>query len=957
MNKIDIVRHEDFEGVEAPTPRSRREAPKAIKIVLPVWGYGYVRQFLEYGLPTLLAPGNVPALAGSLPTQFVLLTSDDDKALIEENATFRRLAAICDTEVRPIDHLITDGNYSTTITLAYTEAVRATGEAMVDTCFFFLVSDYIMADGSLANALKRMLDGASAVTVGNFQVAHEDALAWLQDRLARDRHCLAIPPRELMRWALTNLHPATLANIVNIPFNHNSHTNRLFWRVDSNTILGKFYLMHMLCVRPEVADFIIGASCDYSFVPEMCPSGNVDALTDSDEYLVIEMQPRHHEARFLKPGPLNESALAKSLGEWTTVVHRENAKHTLIFHADDPPPDIATSIDAADSFVARVTRHLTQGPKPHRGHPYWHGAIAAFYDATGRRLDDDEWRYALGLPASSRDWLSSWLLYRAKYSLMGRPPHVLPWHPAWPDYQTALRELQPFFAEPRACLLLLSNEPTALSLALADGGERVHRLRCNPFLQKDPQRYVGLYGKFDFCLLELTEIDMRYGDRLVDRIVPLMKSGGRIIVFVLNRHIEDKAQEFTGSVMYHSSRFVRTGALPSELHFVPANAARWRARRGMFKLRRLIDKRPWLSPLAIVGGGFYLALSLIGNLDTLRRTRRVAPTGHTSSFVMRLTVDVPRTASQFAPTRPDQIKDHLAAPRDKTAPGGTPAKAAKHGGGELRGAVAAAMLGGTTDRIWHDEPRRVGIMLARYQFVATLFAGRANVAQIDGGDAFGARLVACEVPDVTVYGADPHLIDDIRERQDGRWPFKTELHDILAMPLPRMHEAVFSLDLFERIPPPEQHPALVHLAGSLAANGILVIGAPAREGQRRGGSAAGVSHGKSGRELKALLEHYFAQVLVFSMYNEVIEPGVSAAAHYSFAVCTGPKWEAGNLKRDRSPLFEICEWPRGNGFYVRVTHPNSEPHRVEGFATVAEAANWISEQASDWLRDERSTSY
>ena len=104
-----------------------------------------------------------------------------------------------------------------------------------------------------------------------------------------------------MEWALNHLHPATLANTVNIPFNHNSHTNRLFWRVDGNTMIGRFYLMHMLCVRPEITDFMIGSSCDYSFIPEMCPSGNVEAITDSDEYLVVELQPRRHEASFFAP--------------------------------------------------------------------------------------------------------------------------------------------------------------------------------------------------------------------------------------------------------------------------------------------------------------------------------------------------------------------------------------------------------------------------------------------------------------------------------------------------------------------------------------------------------------------------------------------------------------------------------------------------------------------------------
>ena len=98
---------------------------------------------------------------------------------------------------------------------------------------------------------------------------------------------------------------------------------------------------------------------------------------------------------------------------------------------------------------------------------------------------NEEWRYALGLPASE-DPLTQWLLWHAKFALMGRPPHVLPWHPAWPDFKAVFGELKPFFTDPKVRLLLLSNEPTAFSVALADSGERVHRLRCGPFLQSPP---------------------------------------------------------------------------------------------------------------------------------------------------------------------------------------------------------------------------------------------------------------------------------------------------------------------------------------------------------------------------------------------------------------------------------------------------------------------------------------
>ena len=481
MTRHEVLTREGaVEGTSVP-PLSQQSPPKAVKVLLPVWGYSYVRQFLECGLLTLLAPGNIPAVAAALPTEFILLTSAEDEPYIREHGIIKRLATICKTEIRPIDHLITDGNYSTTITLAYTEAVRAVGDAMVDTCFFFLVSDYIVADGSLLNALKRMQAGASAIVVGNFQVAREDALPWLEEKLTFAKQALSLQPREMMQWALNNLHPATLANTVNIPFTHNSHTNRLFWRVDGGTMIGRFYLMHMLCVRPEITDFVIGSSCDYSFVPEMCPSGNVEAITDSDQYLVIEMQPRGHEGAFLRPGPLKPRDLAKSLNDWTTAVHRNNARHSVVFHAGDLPSDVEANVKQADAFVSEVARHLRRKPRPYRGHPYWRGAMAAFYEATGRRLSKEEWQFVLGTQAGE-NWLSQWVLWQAKYVVMGRPPQVLPWHPHWPDYRTVLREIESFFTDPAQQMLMLSNEPTAFSVGLADSGERVVRLRCGPFL-------------------------------------------------------------------------------------------------------------------------------------------------------------------------------------------------------------------------------------------------------------------------------------------------------------------------------------------------------------------------------------------------------------------------------------------------------------------------------------------
>ena len=105
------------------------------------------------------------------------------------------------------------------------------------------------------------------------------------------------------------------------------------------------------------------------------------------------------------------------------------------------------------------------------------------------------------------------------------------------------------------------------------------------------------------------------------------------------------------------------------------------------------------------------------------------------------------------------------------------------------------------------------------------------MGEVGCGDAFGTRVVLQEVPDVTVYDFDPVFIEDIRARRDERWPLKAEVHDIVAAPLPRKHEALFSLDVIEHIAPNDEDAYLSNLCDSLTEDGLLMIGTPSLESQ------------------------------------------------------------------------------------------------------------------------------
>jgi hypothetical protein len=919
--------------------------------VLPVWGYRFVRQFLEVGLPTLLAPGNVPALAAALPTRFIILSRLEDEDFIRHHPAFQRLREVCETEIRLIDHLITGSNYSTTITLGYTEAVRAAGNDMLDTCFFFLVSDYIMADGSLASALKRMMDGRSGVLVGNFQVALEDALPWLQEQLNRSPDVLAIPPRELLRWAFNHLHPATLANTVNLPLSHNKHTNRLFWRVDGSTLLARFYLMHMLCIRPETTEFTVGASCDYSFIPELCPSGNVEVITDSDDYLVIEMQPVQHEERFLQPGPLRPRALARTLSSWTTARHRQNSDYSVVFHANEIPPACTAVRAEADRFIAEVRTAMKRRPKPHRDHPYWRGAIAAHHEATGRKLALDEWRRVLGLPDpdSEQSWASDWVVERIRFALFGRPPKVRLCHQRWPDYHFVVNWLDRFLGDHHRRLLLVSEQPTVFTASLADSGERTVRVIPSLFLESSPEIWEPMAAAFDFCLAELSEGELARGGDLVDRIAPMMKDGAEILIVTYNRR-DRGADGFGPSIDFHAPRILRPSTTLMGAHFVRATRSRWWLARLMTDLGRMAHSKPVIGiPVAAASGGLLALGSLLANAATFGRTTSRLPRGKiATSFALLLQVDAPaaKTAYRYSARRVERQQRRRrqglpAAPERasvwKWEPGQPPRMDQQpttsipldpSGRGEkpkISQIVTASApdrenskspdpdiatrepqyadcvdvmkrygltsLGIMINQVWHDDPRRVAFVLARYKFVAKMLSGRGSVAEVGCGDAFGTRIVLQEVDQVDVYDFDPVFIQDVRQRQSERWKVTPRVHDIVLGVLPFQYDAIYSLDVIEHINREDEHGYLANLRGSLKEEGVLIIGTPSLESQQYASAQSKIGHinCKRGDELKALMQRYFVNVFLFSMNDEVVHTGFFPMAHYLIAVCCGKK--------------------------------------------------------------------
>jgi hypothetical protein len=840
-----------------------------------------------------------------------------DEPIIRSHPAWQKLERYCACEIRSIDDLITHGNHTATITLAFERVLRQAGDAMRDTCFIFLMSDYLVADGSLETVLRKIETGAGAVLAGNFQIIAEDAAPLLRQRLDLESHEIVLPPRDLVRWSLAHLHPATVANIVNFGLTHNAHTNRLFWRVDENCLIGRFYLMHPIAIHPETSDFVVGSSWDYSFVPELCPFGNMVTLTDSDDYLVVELQRRDYEWENLRPGPVVAAELAQSLAEWTTGFHRSNVEQTVVFHGADRPADLPKFVAQSDGFVETVRQLLAAPPLDHRRHPYWLGSIAVNRRRSHRPLGKPDWSFLLSekanLPHSS--------LRRLQAKLFGSPPQVTRLHPLWPDYRLPLKALNDILSS-NGRVLLVAHDTEPFARWLVGKAGDIVALDADHLLQLTHVQYNELARTFDACVLLSGNAMLDQSDALIEHIGPLLKAKGQLILMAINSVSAEDAAEFGWKFASQASRLLNRSVWIEDIQYVELSPHRSAIRNAMIRLAARSDRMPLLAGVALpVALANYLA-------NVTARRSSTPPLGAWSSVCLTL-----RASEQAAPypvrlARQAALeRAGLAAVQPAPVPGEAP---------QMPVGLPSPSL--PTSRLWQDDEARLASHLAHYRFVAAVMGVRNDVAEYGCASPAGTRLVMQQSRKMALFDPRPLVVGDLQWRFQDDWRFETQLHDILASPLPRQVDSAYCVEFLQYISRDEEDDFVRNLRDSLAHDsdflligcpsyGVLADYPPAAQHASSAGTAPDIAaqsdgldspcrstqrqsalsermlqadglqsaraeariYRRAGAELKALMERFFQNVFMFSIVDDVAVPGIQPNVGHVFALSCSKK--------------------------------------------------------------------
>lgn len=300
---------------EQPEPKTADEIDALVKpfyFIVVLWGERYLNYFLDYCVPSLLAPDNIPVLRTERRSKFLVVTVPEDWVIIESTPIFRKLKQHVDPvhiEIPPCpagrsgcEHM------SLGHKLACKMAYRDQALGLV------LTPDSMVSNGTIARLQDLAREGVELVVAAALRFGEEPFFEHLthmgaipKRRCRESAQPLIISGRQMAHAAVNAFHPETLSYEWNGPYLF-PIVPAAWWRVpDEDGVV-----LHCLSWAPLLLDYSAVAHHDTSTLDHWTIDGDylfrnlgnskrVHVVQDSDEMFLASWTPLDENASVFQP--------------------------------------------------------------------------------------------------------------------------------------------------------------------------------------------------------------------------------------------------------------------------------------------------------------------------------------------------------------------------------------------------------------------------------------------------------------------------------------------------------------------------------------------------------------------------------------------------------------------------------------------------------------------------------
>jgi hypothetical protein len=260
--------------------------------------------YLEVNLPSLLAPGNLPAFAALHEIEYHIHTTAEDAARIESTPAFaaaRKFVKFVFTTIQP-------NNYPDPITAHHAlwrESIEIATRA--GAVILFVPPDVVWGDGGLKHVAEHFQQGKKAVFMTYVRVVSETAVPEVKRLFQQsDEPSLKASSRDLVALMLRHIHPLALTyqrDSQNFPI----HPEFILWTIPGEGFLMRVLVREMFAYDPRY--FTLNPQALLARKPD---PNLIELITDSDDLFALSLAPYAKDIEwYVEPARLSVLKIAR----------------------------------------------------------------------------------------------------------------------------------------------------------------------------------------------------------------------------------------------------------------------------------------------------------------------------------------------------------------------------------------------------------------------------------------------------------------------------------------------------------------------------------------------------------------------------------------------------------------------------------------------------------------------
>jgi hypothetical protein len=259
-----------------------------------VWGQRFVDKFMDYCLPSLLAPGNIPALARKRKVVHSIVTTEADRDRIVAHPAFARLRELAEVVFTCFPQEFLERreqsgyNFYHFYGLLDHQSVFMASALQAD--LYLLPIDCVYSRDCLRNFSSYLERDADCCSVGSIEAIESELRAWLDVDTRRRANVLDLPSRELVQAA--SEHPDRYFRSLTMrPDNTEfcAHPRELVWPLADGLAIHSIF-MHPLAVSARLLSRPFHAqheNVDFALLPRLLQGdGRLKVIEDASEAML-----------------------------------------------------------------------------------------------------------------------------------------------------------------------------------------------------------------------------------------------------------------------------------------------------------------------------------------------------------------------------------------------------------------------------------------------------------------------------------------------------------------------------------------------------------------------------------------------------------------------------------------------------------------------------------------------